>query len=133
VDHDDRRQDLVRSLKIRAGRRRTYFLDIRRTRGDDFFITMTESTRRFDGDGFERHKIYLYKEDFNRFLEGLEEAVDIIKKELMPDYDFEEFDRRQLEYEARMLEERDGKPAEDYKSDSSEYKDDRSAEDMDWK
>jgi hypothetical protein len=94
---------------------------------------MTESTRRFDGDGFERHKIYLYKEDFNRFLEGLEEAVDIIKKELMPDYDFEEFDRRQLEYEARMLEERDGKPAEDYKSDSAEYKDDRSEEDMDWK
>lgn len=94
---------------------------------------MTESTRRFDGDGFERHKIYLYKEDFNRFLEGLEEAVDIIKKELMPDYDFEEFDRRQLEYEARMLEERDGKPAEDYKSDSPEYKDDQSEEDMDWK
>ena len=124
MDHDDRRQDLVRSLKIRAGRRRTYFLDIRRTRGDDFFITMTESTRRFDGDGFERHKIYLYKEDFNRFLEGLEEAVEFIKTELMPDYDFEEFDRRQREYEARLMEERDNKPSESDESSSKE---------IDWK
>lgn len=105
MDHDPKRNDLVKSLKVRAGRRRTYFLDIRRTKGDDFYITMTESTRRFHGDGYERHKIFLYKEDFNRFLGGLEEIVDYIKTELMPEYDFDEFDRRQAEYEARKAEE----------------------------
>ncbi len=66
---------------------------------------MTESTRRFHGDGYERHKIFLYKEDFNRFLSGLEENINYIKTELMPDYDFDEFDRRQAEYEARKAEE----------------------------
>jgi len=110
VDRDDRKQDLVRSIKIRAGRRRTYFLDIRKTRGEDFYITLTESTRRFDGEGYERHKIYLYKEDFNRFLDGLGEAIHFVKSDLMPDYEFDEFDRRQQEYEARMREEREGLP-----------------------
>ncbi len=105
MDHDPKRQDLVKSLKVRAGRRRTYFIDVRRTKGDDFYITMTESTRRYDGDGYERHKIFLYKEDFNRFLGGLEENINFIKKELMPEYDFDEFDRRQAEYEARKAEE----------------------------
>lgn len=96
---------MVKSLKVRAGKRRTYFLDIRRTKGDDFYITMTESTKRFHGDGYERHKIFLYKEDFNRFLGGLEEIIDYVKTELMPEYDFDEFDRRQAEYEARKAEE----------------------------
>lgn len=105
MDHDPKRQDLVKSLKVRAGKRRTYFLDIRRTKGDDFYITMTESTKRFHGDGYERHKIFLYKEDFNRFLGGLEEIIDYVKTELMPEYDFDEFDRRQAEYEARKAEE----------------------------
>lgn len=105
MDYDPKRQDLVKSLKVRAGKRRTYFLDIRRTKGDDFYITMTESTKRFHGDGYERHKIFLYKEDFNRFLGGLEEIIDFVKTELMPEYDFDEFDRRQAEYEARKAEE----------------------------
>lgn len=124
MDRDDRKQDLVRSIKIRAGRRRTYFLDIRKTRGEDFYITLTESTRRFDGDGYERHKIYLYKEDFNRFLEGLGEAVQYVKTDLMPDYDFDEFDRRQQEYEARMREERESQSGRE-----GEYRE----EDMDWR
>lgn len=54
--------------------------------------------------GYERHKIFLYKEDFNRFIAGLEEAINYVKTELMPDYDYDEFDRRQEEYEARMEE-----------------------------
>lgn len=123
VDRDDRKQDLVRSIKIRAGRRRTYFLDIRKTRGEDFYITLTESTRRFDGDGYERHKIYLYKEDFNRFLEGLGDAIHFVKSDLMPDYDFDEFDRRQQEYEARMREEREGSPGREVEP---------REDDMDW-
>lgn len=89
---------------MNAGKRRTYFFDVRQTKGDDFYLTLTESTRRFDGDGYERHKIFLYKEDFNRFLSNLEEVVDYIKTELMPDYDYEEFDRRHDEWEAQEAE-----------------------------
>ena len=101
----DRRFESVYSKKVRAGKRRTYFFDVRRTKGDDYYLTLTESTRRFHGNGYERHKIFLYKEDFNRFQEGLEEVINYIKTELMPDYDYEEFDRRQAEWEARRAEE----------------------------
>lgn len=86
---------------MNAGKRRTYFFDVRQTKGDDFYLTLTESTKRFDGDGFERHKIFLYKEDFNRFVANLEEVVNYIKTELMPDYDYEEFDRIHEEWEAQ--------------------------------
>lgn len=87
------------SKKVRAGKRRTYFFDVRRTKGDDFYLTLTESTKKFERDGFERHKIFLYKEDFNRFLAGLEDAIHFVKTELMPDYDYDEFTRRHEEYE----------------------------------
>ncbi len=90
------------SKKVRAGKRRTYFFDVRRTKGDDFYITLTESTKRLNGHGYERHKIFLYKEDFNRFVDGLQEVVDHVKKELMPDYDYDEFTRRHEEWEARQ-------------------------------
>jgi len=95
----------VFSKKVRAGKRRTYFFDVRRTKGDDYYLTLTESTRRFNGEGYERHKIFLYKEDFNRFVESLEEAVNHIKTELMPDYDYDEYTRRHEEWEARRAEE----------------------------
>ncbi|MEO1629107.1 MAG: DUF3276 family protein, partial [Bacteroidota bacterium] len=84
------RFESVFSKKVRAGKRRTYFFDVRRTKGDDYYLTLTESTKRFNGEGYERHKIFLYKEDFNRFISGLEEAVNHIKTELMPDYDYDE-------------------------------------------
>ncbi len=84
---------------MRAGKRRTYFFDVRRTKGDDFYITLTESTKKFNGDGYERHKLFLYKEDFNRFLNHLEETIDHVKENLMPDYDYDEFTRRHEEYE----------------------------------
>jgi hypothetical protein len=97
----------VYSRKIRAGKRRTYFFDVRKTKGEDFYLTLTESTRKFNGDGYERHKIFLYKEDFNRFIDSLQEAVEHIKTELMPDYDYDEFTRRHEEYDAQDFEERD--------------------------
>ncbi|GJM34860.1 MAG: DNA-binding protein [Saprospiraceae bacterium] len=90
------------SKKVRAGKRRTYFFDVRRTKGDDFYLTLTESTKKFNGDGYERHKIFLYKEDFNRFIDGLQEAVDHVKTELMPEYDYDEYTRRHLEYEEQL-------------------------------
>lgn len=97
----DRRFESVFSKKVNAGKRRTYFFDVRQTKGDDYYLTLTESTKRFNGEGYERHKIFLYKEDFNRFLTNLEEVINYIKTELMPDYDYEEFDRQHEEWEAR--------------------------------
>ena len=92
-------QENIYSTKVKAGKRRTYFFDVKQTKGEDYYITITESTRRYDGNGYERHKIFLYKEDFNRFVSSLEEVVDKIKNELMPGYDYEEYDRRQEEWE----------------------------------
>jgi hypothetical protein len=81
----------VYSKRIRAGKRRTYFFDVRTTRGNDYYLTITESRKRFNDDGYDRHKIFLYKEDFNKFLKALTEAVDHVKTELMPDFDFDAF------------------------------------------
>lgn len=89
------------SKRVRAGKRRTYFFDVKKTRGEDYFITITESTRREDGFGYKRHKLFLYKEDFNRFVASLNEVVNHVKTELMPEFDYEEFDRRQAEWEAQ--------------------------------
>lgn len=121
MNHDEKNPELVRSHKIHAGRRRTCFIDIRRTKGDDFYISLTESARRKFGDGFDRHTIYLYKEDFNRFLDGLEDMIHHIKTELMPDFDFDEFDRRQQEWEARKAQEDEqGRPVHSRDGDDNE-------------
>ncbi len=101
----ERRFESVYSKKVRAGKRRTYFFDVRRTKGDDYYLTLTESTKKLHNNHYERHKIFLYKEDFNRFLSSLEEVISHIKTELMPGFDYEEFDRRQEEWEARNSEE----------------------------
>ena len=104
-ERSQRRFESVYSKKVRAGKRRTYFFDVRKTKGEDFYLTLTESTKKFNGDGYERHKIFLYKEDFNRFLDSLEEVINHVKEELMPDYDYDEYTRRHEEYEARANEE----------------------------
>ena len=81
----------VYSQRIRAGKRRTYFFDVRETRGNDYYLTITESRKKFNEDGYDRHKIFLYKEDFNKFLKGMTEAIDFVKTDLMPDFDFDAF------------------------------------------
>ena len=83
-------RDEVYSKRIKAGKR-TYFIDVKATRGNDYYITITESKRKEDGYGYAKHKIFLYKEDFNKFIKGLVEAVDYVKTELMPDFDFDAF------------------------------------------
>jgi len=90
-EQNDKKIESVYSTRIRAGKRRTYFFDVRATRGNDYFITITESRKRFDNNGYDRHKIFLYKEDFNKFLKAITEAVDHVKTELMPDFDFDAF------------------------------------------
>lgn len=90
-ENNDKKMESVFSKRIKAGKRRTYFFDVRETRGSDYFLTITESRKRFDDNGYDRHKIFLYKEDFNKFVKGLVEAVDYVKTELMPDFDFDAF------------------------------------------
>ncbi len=90
-ENNDKKIESVYSKRIKAGKRRTYFFDVRETRGNDYYLTITESRKRFDSDGYDRHKIFLYKEDFNKFIKGLGEAMDYVKTELMPDFDFDAF------------------------------------------
>lgn len=118
----------VYSKKVRAGKRRTYFFDVRRTKGDDYYLTLTESTRRFNGEGYERHKIFLYKEDFNRFVDSLQDVVDHVKTELMPDYDYDEYTRRHEEYEAKKQAEEENGSSED----SDQQETIESEDDMSW-
>lgn len=96
-EHNDKKQDSVYSKRLKAGKRRTYFFDVRATKGSDYYLIITESRKRFNEDGYDRHKIFLYKEDFNKFVKGLNEAVDYIKTELMPDYDFDAFNHDNTE------------------------------------
>jgi len=74
------RNDEVFSKAIRAGKR-TYFFDIKSTRGNDLYLTITESKRKFpDSNVFEKHKIFLYKEDFEKFSDGLKEVLEKIEE-----------------------------------------------------
>lgn len=75
-------RDDIYSNAVRAGKR-TYFFDVRSTRGNDLYLTITESKRRYADDGkfhYEKHKLFLYKEDFEKFADGLGEAIDKIKE-----------------------------------------------------
>jgi len=79
LDHAEREE--IFSKAVRAGKR-TYFFDVKTTRKNDFYLTITESKKRMEADGrfhFEKHKIFLYKEDFDKFAEGLEEVVEFIR------------------------------------------------------
>ena len=88
---NDRNNDSIYSKRVKAGKRRTYFFDVRSTRGNDYFLTITESKKRFDENSYERHKIFLYKEDFNKFADAMIETIEYVKTELMPDFDFDAF------------------------------------------
>lgn len=69
------------SKAVRAGKR-TYFFDVKSTRGNDYYLTITESKKRFGDDGkffYEKHKLFLYKEDFEKFSEGFTEVIAHIK------------------------------------------------------
>ena len=82
-NQDEYRQEEVFSKVVRAGKR-TYFFDVKATRAEDYYLTITESKRRFNNDNqkfyFGKHKLFLYKEDFQKFSEGLEEAISKIKE-----------------------------------------------------
>jgi hypothetical protein len=89
------------SKSVRAGKR-TYFFDVKTTRRNDYYLTLTESKKRFNRDGrfyFEKHKIFLYKEDFDKFTEGLTEAIEYIKENAPELLETEEIESRSLETE----------------------------------
>ncbi|MDN3670274.1 DUF3276 family protein [Echinicola jeungdonensis] len=81
------------SRKVKAGKR-TYFFDVKSTRSNDYYLTITESKRKIRDDNFvyEKHKIFLYKEDFAKFVDALQDTVDHVKNELMPDFDFSQYE-----------------------------------------
>jgi len=112
---NDKKMESIYSKRIRAGKRRTYFFDVRATRGNDYYLTITESRKRFDDNGYDRHKVFLYKEDFNKFIKALGEAVDYVKTELMPDFDFDAFnhDDNQEEFSSNGTIEASGIKAEE--------------------
>ncbi|NOY96501.1 MAG: PUR family DNA/RNA-binding protein [Chlorobi bacterium] len=72
----------IYSKVVRAGKR-TYFFDVKSTRNDEFYLTITESKKKFESDGkyhFEKHKVFLYKEDFNKFIDNLQDVIDYIQE-----------------------------------------------------
>lgn len=79
--------EIIRSKAVRAGKR-TYFFDVKATQGDDYYVVITESRRRNNEDGsatYTRHHMYLYKEDFAKFTDGLNEMIEFVKTN-KPDY-----------------------------------------------
>jgi hypothetical protein len=102
-DNNDKKMESIYSKRIRAGKRRTYFFDVRATRGNDYYLTITESRKRFNDNGYDRHKIFLYKEDFNKFIKALSEAVDHVKTQLMPDFDFDAYNHDEVEVDGEEV------------------------------
>lgn len=92
-DNQGKERAEIYSQRVRAGKR-TYFFDVKSTRSNDYYLTITESRRRYKDDGYfyEKHKVFLYKEDFNKFMSALQETIDHVKEELMPDYDFDQYE-----------------------------------------
>lgn len=75
------------------------FFDVKATRNNDYYITITESKRsKFDDGNFVKMKIHLYKEDFNKFSDGLAETIGHVKTTLLPEYNFDEYDRQDDDY-----------------------------------
>jgi hypothetical protein len=89
LENDSKFREEIYSKAVRAGKR-TYFFDVKSTRRDELYLTITESKKRFEQDGnfhFEKHKIFLYKEDFDKFSEGLQEVINFIDQNQIEDYD----------------------------------------------
>ncbi|NQW27974.1 MAG: DUF3276 family protein [Flammeovirgaceae bacterium] len=93
-DNNENRREEIYSERVLAGKR-TYFFDVKATRSNDYYLTITESKRRLKDDEFvfEKHKIFLYKEDFHKFIKALNTSIDHVKNELMPEVDFDKIER----------------------------------------
>jgi len=88
LENGSKFREEIYSKAVRAGKR-TYFFDVKSTRRDEFYLTITESKKRFEQDGnfhFEKHKIFLYKEDFEKFIDGLQEVISYIDQNQQDEY-----------------------------------------------
>jgi hypothetical protein len=104
----------IYSKAVRAGKR-TYFFDVKSTRRDEFYLTITESKKRFEQDGnfhFEKHKIFLYREDFEKFVDGLQEVISYIDQNQGEDYEL----GIRTEFEERDNKEKNLEPVESVKN-----------------
>ncbi len=102
-DMTERRQrKVVFTVRVHAGPRRTYFIDIVESQTGEYYVSINESSQRLARSG-RRHRINIYKEDISRFIKGLQRAYEKLKDDLMPDYDFERFDRIEEERRLRRL------------------------------
>jgi hypothetical protein len=99
-DNKKRNRFIAYSKRVDAGRKRSYFFDIREMRNGDFSLIITENTRRFDDNSFETNEIFVFQEDINKFTKALEEAVVHLKTQLLPHYDFSKYDKPQIATEA---------------------------------
>lgn len=107
MENDANFRDEIYSVSVRAGKR-TYFFDVKSTRRDEFYLTITESKKRFEQDGnfhFEKHKIFLYKEDFEKFVEGLQEVITFIEQNQIDDYSNENEQNESVASDEKVLEE----------------------------
>jgi len=98
IMEDFRDKNSIFSKRVKAGKR-TYFFDVRSTKSNDYFLTITESTKKFDDGNYVKSKIFLYKEDFNKFSEALTETIKHVKSELLPEYNYDEFSRKDYDPE----------------------------------
>lgn len=108
---DKQYRDEIHTNKVKAGKR-TYFFDIKATKGNDLYLTITESKKRFNKDEgkpfFEKHKIFLYKEDFEKFIEGLQLTIDKIKELRSNDEAYAQKYQEDLEKQRQAEEEGEG-------------------------
>ena len=90
---NQREREEIYSKVVRAGKR-TYFFDVKSTKAEDYYLTITESKKRFSNEEgkfqYEKHKLFLYKEDFEKFADGLEEVIEFIRTGKVPVSDFQE-------------------------------------------
>ena len=108
LENDSKFREEIYSVSVRAGKR-TYFFDVKSTRRDEFYLTITESKKRFEQDGnfhFEKHKIFLYKEDFEKFVEGLQEVITFIDQNQQDEFvDQSDVQIEQDGFDEKVLEE----------------------------
>jgi hypothetical protein len=107
IENDSKFREEIYSVSVRAGKR-TYFFDVKSTRRDEFYLTITESKKRFEQDGsfhFEKHKIFLYKEDFEKFMDGLQEVVTYIDQNQLEDVETQSEHSNFRDREEHILEE----------------------------
>ena len=124
-EYNKRKGDPVYSIRLKAGKRRTYFFDIRPTKSNDYYLTITESKRKNHDDGYDRHKIFLYKEDYHKFLDALERTLEYMKENLLPEYDFDEFTRDIVD---EQVHDHDG---DDYEEEDTALEEDKSEDEED--